>query len=495
MKFFTKKQITSAIKITVLSAILIVGLNYANAAWSGPTATAPNGNTSGPINIGTTSQIKGGGLGVNALSVFGDGLFTGKISAKRFCFASGICVSSWPEACAITQSASPTITLSASPTTVVYNGQSVLTWTSTNTTSCSANWTTSTATSGTATKSNLTSTTTYTITCTGTGGSTQASATVTVGSAPPAPTISLSASPTSVSYNGNSTLTWSSTNATSCSTPMGNTTTSGSETLYNLTLSDTYSVSCTGAGGTRSADVSIYVSACTQYTYYLNSDGDYYGAGSAVGTSCASGIPVGHTTNNTDCNDNDKTLYRNFTLYADRDGDGYYSDKGQTFCVGDNLTKLINGNPPEYQAFPGGDCYDGNAQAGRQWWPYTSTFAPYFTTNRGDGSFDYNCDGGVTKRVGTVNALASETTYPYVKDEYNRKGVFECRPYEIYKMCTRGAAFSPTCGTTFSFCGPIQYGASTMYADSSCTTTVGSPATPLPGTYLDGSDSLTQGCF
>ena len=94
MKLFTKKQIISAIKITVLSAILIVGLNYANAAWSGPTATAPDGNTPAPINIGVLSQIKNGGLGLNALSVFGNGLFTGKATAQRFCFTNGSCVSS-----------------------------------------------------------------------------------------------------------------------------------------------------------------------------------------------------------------------------------------------------------------------------------------------------------------------------------------------------------------------------------------------------------------
>ncbi|MFA5838805.1 MAG: hypothetical protein WC849_02610 [Candidatus Paceibacterota bacterium] len=189
-KLFTKKQIISAFKITFLSAILIVGLNYANAAWSGPTATAPDGNTPSPINIGTSSQIKNGGLGVNALSVFGNGLFTGKATAQRFCFANGVCISSWPEACAITQASQPvvpTVTLIANPTSVEYNGQSTLTWSSTNTISCSANWTSLTATGGSQLKSNLTSTTTYTITCTGAGGSAQGSTTVTVGSAPPPP--------------------------------------------------------------------------------------------------------------------------------------------------------------------------------------------------------------------------------------------------------------------------------------------------------------------
>ena len=53
--------------------ILFIGLLAATAlqAWTGPTATAPAGNVSAPINVGTTNQVKNAGLSVNALTVFG----------------------------------------------------------------------------------------------------------------------------------------------------------------------------------------------------------------------------------------------------------------------------------------------------------------------------------------------------------------------------------------------------------------------------------------
>ncbi len=54
-------------------------MSYVFAAWSGPTATPPDGNTDAPVNVGIVDQIKDAGLGVNALSVFGRGLFSGEV--------------------------------------------------------------------------------------------------------------------------------------------------------------------------------------------------------------------------------------------------------------------------------------------------------------------------------------------------------------------------------------------------------------------------------
>ena len=126
---------------------------------------------------------------------------------------------------------------------------------------------------------------------------------------------------------------------------------------------------------------------------------------------------------------------------------------------------------------------------------YTSTFAPFYTVDRGDGSFDYDCNGveGRPSGQSSFYQIGSQSGYPYVKDEYNRKGVFECRPYELYKMCTKGLLYTPACGTAVSVCGTVQYGATTMYSDSSCTTTVGS-AGQYPGTYLDGVSNFTVSC-
>src|SRR3989344_6046620 len=46
-------------------------------AWTGPTATAPNGNVPAPINVGSSDQVKNAGLGVNSLAVFGNILLSG----------------------------------------------------------------------------------------------------------------------------------------------------------------------------------------------------------------------------------------------------------------------------------------------------------------------------------------------------------------------------------------------------------------------------------
>jgi len=96
MKLFTKNQIISAVKITALSAILIVGLNYANAAWSGPTANPPSAGISAPINVSSVNQVKNGSLGVNTLSVFGDGLINRDMTATEFCLNNS-CITSWSQ--------------------------------------------------------------------------------------------------------------------------------------------------------------------------------------------------------------------------------------------------------------------------------------------------------------------------------------------------------------------------------------------------------------
>ena len=56
-------------------------------AWTGPTAPPPGNNVAAPINVGTTDQVKNGGLGVNSLAVFGNSLFggsTGSIAYLNF---------------------------------------------------------------------------------------------------------------------------------------------------------------------------------------------------------------------------------------------------------------------------------------------------------------------------------------------------------------------------------------------------------------------------
>jgi hypothetical protein len=95
----------------------------------------------------------------------------------------------------------------------------------------------------------LTMPTAYTLSCTGPGGS-STPATVTVNIVP---LVTLTASPTVVPSGGASTLTWSSTNASSCTASSGwsgTKTSSGTQNTGALNATTTYSLTCTGSGGT-----------------------------------------------------------------------------------------------------------------------------------------------------------------------------------------------------------------------------------------------------
>jgi hypothetical protein len=106
----------------------------------------------------------------------------------------------------------------------------------------------------------LTASASYTLSCTGNGGTTQRTASVTVTAATPAPTVTLSASPDSVSSGGTSTLTWASSNATSCTASggwSGSKATAGSESTAALSNATTFNLSCTGDGGTSQASTTV----------------------------------------------------------------------------------------------------------------------------------------------------------------------------------------------------------------------------------------------
>jgi len=80
--------------------------------------------------------------------------------------------------------------------------------------------------------------------------------------ATPQPTVSLSAGSTTVTSGQPANLTWSSLNATSCTASgawTGTKPIAGSFTTPALTVSSTYSLNCTGAGGSASASVTIAV--------------------------------------------------------------------------------------------------------------------------------------------------------------------------------------------------------------------------------------------
>lgn len=149
----------------------------------------------------------------------------------------------------------PTATLNASLTTVPYaSPQTTLTWSSTNASTCTG---TGFSTGGAANNStgvvvSPTQNTTYSISCSGlTAPPGTASRTITV-TGVPAPVVAFSASPATVALGGSSTLTWSATNAGTGCTGTGfltNGATSGSASVQPA-VNTTYSISCTGQGGT-----------------------------------------------------------------------------------------------------------------------------------------------------------------------------------------------------------------------------------------------------
>lgn len=116
---------------------------------------------------------------------------------------------------------------------------------------------------------NNTGTYTFRLTVTDDSGATDTDdMTVTVNPAP-APTVTLTHTPSNpIPYNSAATLTWSSTNADSCTATGGagfstGGSDSGSDASSNLTSNTTFSISCTGPGGTVTANRSVTVAAAS----------------------------------------------------------------------------------------------------------------------------------------------------------------------------------------------------------------------------------------
>jgi hypothetical protein len=158
----------------------------------------------------------------------------------------------------------PTVTISASPSSLTSGRSSTLSWSSTNATACSAAgaWSGTKAVSGSQGTAALSANASYQLTCTGAGGSATHTATVSVTNA--IPTVNLAASPGTVQTGAKTTLTWSSTNATSCTASggwLGSRATSGSSATGALNTTTIYALACTGAGGTANKTATVTVAA------------------------------------------------------------------------------------------------------------------------------------------------------------------------------------------------------------------------------------------
>jgi hypothetical protein len=157
----------------------------------------------------------------------------------------------------------PTAMLAASPVKVAGGAASTLTWTSTNATACAGtgSWTRSLNPNGSQSTGPVLTNSTFKLTCSGLGGtSAVVSATVNV-----VPTAALTANPAVIVSGGTSTLTWSSSNATACTASggwTGSLASTGIKVTSSQTATVTYSLICTGAGGTSAvASVTVAVAS------------------------------------------------------------------------------------------------------------------------------------------------------------------------------------------------------------------------------------------
>ncbi|TSD05641.1 MAG: hypothetical protein Greene07147_346 [Parcubacteria group bacterium Greene0714_7] len=191
-------------------------------------------------------------------------------------------------------SPTPVATLSVSPTSITAGYSSALTWSSTNATSCTGTgFSTGGALSGTVSVSPP-QTSNYSVSCTGAGGTATASATLTVTPPSSSPSISLTASPSTVAVGGSTTLSWTSSNASYCSSTQFDTagTTSGSVTI-TPNASTNYTVTCTGSSGGGTGTWQYYQSDYSDLSCPVSSNNNVYSAvpdcpASPQGKSCTS---------------------------------------------------------------------------------------------------------------------------------------------------------------------------------------------------------------
>ncbi len=152
---------------------------------------------------------------------------------------------------------------------------------------------------------------------------------------------------------------------------------------------------CNGSSDDNDSSLDTY----TATMWYADSDGDGYGNGSQSLLRCDQ--PSNYVTNNTDCNDNSNQANPSKTEVCDgidNDCDGsndepnaggcttYYRDyDGDGFGDG-SMSQCTCSTSGYFDTTNNTDCYDSNSNV----YPGQTS---YFTSSRGDGSYDYDCNG------------------------------------------------------------------------------------------------------
>lgn len=132
---------------------------------------------------------------------------------------------------------------------------------------------------------------------------------------------------------------------------------------------------------------------------------------------------------------------------TDADSDGYFS-----LAAGHTGVCMAS-------ALPYTDCYDVNSTGGINAHPGQTA---YFTSNRGDGSYDYNCDGSETKSAST----------------YSPGGCTTCAYTTQVEWINGSTTSTPGCGGSYNQTIPNE-----SYVGNTCyTTTCGSLTTTYTNT-------------
>jgi len=249
------------------------------------------------------------------------------------------------------------VNLTASSSSLPFNGATTLSWSSNNTTGCTASgdWSGSKATSGSQTMSALISNRVFSLSCSGPGGTANDTVNITV--AAPSPTLTLSANPGAIAHNGSTTLSWNSTDATNCTATgdwSGNKGTSGSEIISGLTSGSQFMLACSGAGGSINDTVSVMVAAPAPTLSFSTSPGSVSQNGSTTlswnstdATSCvASGDWSGNKSISGSESTGSLTIDSQYTLTCDGAGGSVNESVNVAVALSNNGTALMSWIPP-----------------------------------------------------------------------------------------------------------------------------------------------------
>ncbi len=196
-------------------------------------------------------------------------------------------------------------------------------------------------------------------------------------------------------------------------------------------------------------------------TWYRDSDGDGHGERASTATACDP--PDGYVAGNEDCDDGDAAVYPNAPEFCDEVDNDCDSDVDELDDVIDAVPWYVDGDEDGHggsaylercayddpstsgtaYVSTSDDCYDGNEDAfpGSTW---------YNKADRGDGSFDYDCDGKETQVFTDQAECASALSL----EQFDVEGWVE--------------STSPACGKTSAYCTNSDKDDSCLLTTYSC---------------------------